>query len=32
MTDGAYGEPSVKMLGVLKRLEANGKAPARAYQ
>jgi len=25
MTDGAYGEPSEKMLGVLKRLEANGK-------
>jgi GAF domain-containing protein len=25
MTDGAYGEPSDKMLGVLKRLEANGK-------
>jgi len=25
MTDGAYGEPSEKMLSVLKRLEANGK-------
>jgi signal transduction histidine kinase/CheY-like chemotaxis protein len=25
MTDGIYGEPSEKMLGVLKRLEANGK-------
>jgi signal transduction histidine kinase len=25
MTDGAYGEPSEKMLGVLTRLEANGK-------
>jgi GAF domain-containing protein len=25
MADGAYGEPSEKMLGVLKRLEANGK-------
>ena len=25
MTDGAYGEPSEKMLGVLKRLEANGR-------
>jgi signal transduction histidine kinase len=25
MTDGAYGEPSEKMLGILKRLEANGK-------
>jgi signal transduction histidine kinase len=25
MTDGAYGEPSEKMMGVLKRLEANGK-------
>jgi signal transduction histidine kinase len=25
MADGAYGAPSVKMLGVLKRLEANGK-------
>jgi signal transduction histidine kinase len=25
MTDGAYGEPSEKMLGVLRRLEANGK-------
>src|SRR5438045_4840408 len=25
MTDGAYGEPSEKMLGVFKRLEANGK-------
>jgi signal transduction histidine kinase len=25
MTDGAYGEPSEKMLGVLQRLEANGK-------
>jgi len=25
MTDGAYGEPSENMLGVLKRLEANGK-------
>ena len=25
MTDGAYGEPSEKMLGVLKRLESNGK-------
>jgi signal transduction histidine kinase len=25
MADGAYGEPSQKMLGVLKRLEANGK-------
>jgi GAF domain-containing protein/anti-sigma regulatory factor (Ser/Thr protein kinase) len=25
MTDGAYGEPSDKMLEVLKRLEANGK-------
>jgi GAF domain-containing protein len=24
MADGAYGEPSPKMLGVLKRLEANG--------
>jgi signal transduction histidine kinase len=23
MTDGAYGSPSEKMLGVLKRLEAN---------
>jgi signal transduction histidine kinase len=25
MADGAYGEPSEKMLGVLKRLEGNGK-------
>jgi signal transduction histidine kinase len=25
MADGAYGEPSEKMLGVLKRLEAQGK-------
>ena len=25
MADGAYGEPSDKMLGILKRLEANGK-------
>jgi signal transduction histidine kinase len=25
MADGAYGEPSEKMLGMLKRLEANGK-------
>jgi signal transduction histidine kinase/putative methionine-R-sulfoxide reductase with GAF domain len=25
MTDGAYGEPSEKMLGILKRLDANGK-------
>ncbi len=25
MADGAYGEPSEKMLGVLKRLESNGK-------
>jgi signal transduction histidine kinase/putative methionine-R-sulfoxide reductase with GAF domain len=25
MADGAYGEPSEKMMGVLKRLEANGK-------
>jgi GAF domain-containing protein len=25
MTDGAYGEPSEKMLGILQRLEANGK-------
>jgi signal transduction histidine kinase len=25
MTDGAYGEPSEKMPGILKRLEANGK-------
>jgi signal transduction histidine kinase len=25
MTDGAYGEPSEKMLDVLKRLEANGR-------
>jgi len=25
MTDGAYGEPSEKMLGVLQRLEANGR-------
>jgi signal transduction histidine kinase len=25
MADGAYGEPSDKMLGVLKRLESNGK-------
>jgi GAF domain-containing protein len=25
MTDGAYGDPSEKMLGVLKRLEANGR-------
>jgi len=25
MADGAYGEPSENMLGVLKRLEANGK-------
>jgi GAF domain-containing protein len=25
MTDGAYGEPSEKMLGILRRLEANGK-------
>jgi GAF domain-containing protein len=25
MTDGAYGEPSEKMLGILKRLGANGK-------
>jgi len=25
MTDGAYGEPSEKMLSVLKRLEANGR-------
>jgi signal transduction histidine kinase len=32
MADGAYGEPSEKMLGILKRLEANGKAPARPHQ
>jgi signal transduction histidine kinase len=25
MADGAYGEPSAKMLGILKRLEANGR-------
>jgi signal transduction histidine kinase len=25
MADGSYGEPSEKMLGILKRLEANGK-------
>src|SRR5262249_47005014 len=25
MADGAYGEPSEKMLGILKRLEAQGK-------
>src|SRR5205085_2870580 len=25
MVDGAYGEPSEKMLGLLKRLEAQGK-------
>jgi signal transduction histidine kinase len=25
MADGAYGEPSEKMLGIIKRLEANGK-------
>ena len=25
MADGAYGEPSEKALGILKRLEANGK-------
>jgi signal transduction histidine kinase len=25
LADGAYGEPSEKMLGILKRLEANGK-------
>src|SRR5690349_11975314 len=25
MADGSYGEPSEKMLGVLKRLEANGR-------
>src|SRR5205814_10485766 len=25
MADGAYGEPSEKMLGVLRRLESNGK-------
>jgi signal transduction histidine kinase len=25
MADGAYGEPSAKMFGVLKRLESNGK-------
>jgi two-component system, NtrC family, sensor kinase len=25
MTDGAYGDPSEKMMGVLKRLEANGR-------
>jgi signal transduction histidine kinase len=25
MADGAYGEPSEKMLGILRRLEANGK-------
>jgi len=25
MTDGAYGEPSDKMLGILNRLEANGR-------
>jgi signal transduction histidine kinase len=25
MTDGAYGEPSETMLGILKRLEANGR-------
>jgi signal transduction histidine kinase len=25
MADGAYGEPSVRMMGVLKRLESNGK-------
>jgi len=25
MMDGAYGEPSEKMLGILKRLEANGR-------
>ena len=25
MADGAYGEPSERMMGVLKRLESNGK-------
>src|SRR5262249_46842741 len=25
MTDGAYGEPSEKMVGILQRLEANGR-------
>jgi signal transduction histidine kinase len=25
MADGAYGEPSEKMLGILQRLEANGR-------
>jgi len=25
MADGAYGEPSEKMVGILQRLEANGK-------
>ena len=25
MADGAYGEPSEKMMGILKRLEANGR-------
>src|ERR1051325_3320995 len=25
MADGAYGQPSEKMVGILKRLEANGK-------
>src|SRR5947207_13517820 len=25
MADGAYGEPSEKMVGILKRLEANGR-------
>src|SRR5262249_40409526 len=25
MADGAYGEPSEKMLGILRRLEANGR-------
>jgi len=25
MADGAYGDPSEKMLGILKRLEANGR-------
>ena len=32
IADGIYGEPSEKMIAVLKRLESNGRAPARVDQ
>ena len=32
MADGAYGEPSEKMLGIFKRLESQRQAPARTHQ